>query len=273
MSELLYEKTPPIARITFNRPEKRNALTRAMQAALDAALRDAGEDEQIHAVILRGTGPDFSTGHDMGMARPPDAYPGGPLLQPPILEDRKAVQAIVERCLRIWDLPIPVIAQIQGYCLASASEIALICDFKLAATDAQIGWPAVRSMATPPVQIYAWLAGINRAKELVLTGDTISGAEAAQAGLVNRAVPPATLAAEVEALAARLGHIPRELLTLNKLAVNRTFEMMGFRTAIQMAAEYDVLAHYTQAFADFSRRIRDQGLKAALEWRDAPHLS
>jgi enoyl-CoA hydratase len=242
-----------------------------MQADLDVALADAGEDEAISAVILRGAGPSFSAGHDMGIERPKDAYPGGPLERESIMADRKAVKAIVDRCLLIWDLPIPVIAQIQGHCLASASEIALVCDLKLAAADARIGWPAVRSMGTPPVQIYAWLAGINRAKELVLTGDTVSGAEAARMGLVNRAVPAADLEREVEALAARIGHIPRDLLTFNKLAVNRTFEAMGFRTALHLTSEFDTMAHYTRAFEDFSRRIRDQGLKAALEWRDAPH--
>lgn len=264
---LLYDVADRVATLTLNRPEKRNALNAGLLREFDDVLRAVEADDAASVLIIKGAGATFCAGYDL--ASPP-ADPNQPPPRADIMQDRLQLQGFVRRWLQIWDLRKPVIAQIHGYCLAGGSELALMCDLKVAAENAQIGFPPIRAQGSPVTQIYPWLLGINKAKELLLTGDTVSGAEAAAMGLVNRTVPPDQLESEVRRLATRIAAIPLDLLTMNKVAVNRMFEVMGFRTALLLGAEYDTMAHFTRPVREFNRMMREKGVRAAIEERDAP---
>jgi enoyl-CoA hydratase len=272
---IIYEKEGGKARITLNRPEKLNALSFKLQRELNQALWEADNDTQVHVVILRANGRAFCAGYDltpMQSPRPGDAgekyaavYRGATSLDDDIwqLERQQREQ------MAIWDMHKPVIAQVHGYCLAGGTDLAFLCDIIVAADDAVFGMPPVRAMGSPPNHMWTYLAGPQWAKYFLLTGDSVSGRQAAEIGLVWKAVPAGELEAEVEALASKMEMIDVELLSPNKRIVNMAMELMGARTMQRLAAENDGRAHQAPAVREFGRIAMTQGLKAALEWRDS----
>ena len=131
------------------------------------------------------------------------------------------------------DMAKPIIAQVHGYCLAGGSELASACDLVFVADNAKIGYPPVRSMGLPDTQIFPWVMGMRKAMEIMLTGDTISGAEAAQSGWATRSFPEEELETKVLELASRVAKIPSDLLAFNKRSVHRAMEMKGMRTHLR----------------------------------------
>jgi len=262
-----YEVAGGKARITLNRPEKLNALSRQLQRELNQALWQADEDTRVHVVILRGAGRAFSAGYDLTGPRPTreDIPTRG---RSEIDDDIWHLEAAQRERMAIFDMHKPVIAQVHGYCLAGGTDLALLCDIVIAAEDAIIGFPPVRAMGAPPAHMWTYLCGPQWAKRLLLTGDSVSGAEAARIGLVLMAVPADELERTVEALADRMCMIDPHLLAANKRAVNLALELMGARTMQRLAAEIDARAHLAPAVREFNRIAREQGIKAALEWRD-----
>jgi enoyl-CoA hydratase len=270
---ILYEVENGRARITLNRPEKLNALSIQLQRELNTALREADNDTAVHCVILRGQGRAFSAGYDL-TARPTQQNPDEKYAE--VYRGRTSIEDDIwnleqgqQLRMYIFDMHKPVIAQVHGYCLAGGTDIALLCDMVIAADDAQIGFPPVRAMGSPVAHMWTYLAGPQWAKRMLLTGDSLSGAEAARIGLVLEAVPASQLADTVEALADKLAMIEIDLLAANKRICNIALEMMGARTVQRMAAEMDGRAHLAPSVAEFGRRSRENGLKAALEWRDS----
>lgn len=266
---ILYEKQNGRARITLNRPEKLNALSRQLQRELNHALIEADDDTEVHCVILKGAGRAFSAGYDLS--------PGARSAQPPeehrrtgrtIEDDAWRLEQAQRDRMMIFDMHKPVIAQIHGYCLAGGTDLALLCDMIIAAENAVIGFPPVRSMGGPPHHMWIYQVGPQWAKRMLLTGDSISGADAARIGLVLQAVPPEHLTEAVEALADRMAMIDSDLLSINKRSVNLALELMGARTMQRLAAELDARGHQAKAVSDFNRIAREEGLKAALEDRD-----
>jgi enoyl-CoA hydratase len=271
---LLYEVADGRARITLNRPEKLNALSLELQQELNEALWEADNDTNVHAVILRGNGRAFSAGYDLTplAARRPSpegdhytaAYRGGRTFD----DDAWQLERAQRLRMAIFDMHKPVIAQVHGYCLAGGTDIALLCDIIIAADDAVIGFPPARAMGALPNSMWLYHCGPQWAKRPFLTGDTVTGAEAAKIGLVLKSVPAEMLQAEVEGLVDRLAMIDSELLTANKRIVNVGLELMGARTLQRMAAENDARAHLAPSVREFGRIAGEQGLKAALAWRD-----
>jgi enoyl-CoA hydratase len=271
---ILYEKDGGVCRITLNRPEKLNALSFKLQKELNDALWEADNDTQVHVIVLRGAGRAFSAGYDltpMSAPRPGDrdetytnVYRGMATLEDDIwqLERQQRLR------MALWDIHKPVIAQVHGYCLAGGTDLALLCDIVVAAEDAVIGFPPVRAMGSPVAHMWTYLVGPQWAKYFLLTGDSVTGRQAAEIGLVWKAVPPEQLEAEVEALAAKMAKIDIELLVPNKRICQMALELMGARTLQRMAAEMDGRAHTAPSVREFARIAREQGLKAALEWRD-----
>jgi len=269
-----YELENGRARITLNRPEKLNALSRELQGELNRALRDADNDTNVHAVILRGAGRAFSAGYDLtpmaNRAPAPEGetytavYRGMASLE----DDSWQLEQQQHLRMAIFDMHKPVVAQVHGYCLAGGTDLALLCDIVIAAEDATIGFPPVRAMGSPPAHMWTYLVGPQWAKRLLLTGDTVTGAEAAEIGLVLKAVPADLLEAEVEGLVDRMAMIDIDLLSSNKRIVNQALELMGARTIQRMAAENDARAHRAPSVREFGRIAGEQGLKAALAWRD-----
>ena len=215
--------------------------------------------------IIRGAGECFSAGYELGDGNEglemPHFTAGGEGQWP---------RHVTEAWMGIWDLAKPVIAQVHGWCLAGGSELATGCDLVYVATDARIGYPAVR-FGVPDMQFHAWFMGMRAAMEMMLTGDWVSGEEAARLGWANRAYPPDGLEEEVLALAERIAMVPTDLAQLNKRTVHRAMEIMGLRTAIRAGTELCALGMHTPAMAEFLERARGGGgLAGALDRRDAP---
>jgi enoyl-CoA hydratase len=171
--------------------------------------------------------------------------------------------------MSLFDAHKPIVAQVHGHCLAGGTDLALLCDLVIAAEDAVFGFPPARDLGVLPTQMWLYHVGPQWAKRLLLTGDTITGAEAASIGLVLKAVPAALLEGEVEGLVDRLARIDPELLALNKRAVNLGLELMGARTLQRLATELDAVGHCTAGARRFVDRLRTEGLRAALHERDA----
>jgi enoyl-CoA hydratase len=162
-----------------------------------------------------------------------------------------------------------VIAQVHGYCLAGGTDLALLCDMVIAAEDATIGFPPARDLGALPNNMWLYNVGPQWAKRLMLTGDTITGREAALIGLVLKAVPANLLEQEVEQLLDRLAKIDTDLLSANKRIVNLGLELMGARTLQRIACENDARAHLAPSARSFPARVRELGLREALRQRDA----
>ena len=268
---VLYEITGGRASITLNRPDKRNALTGAMLQSLNEALWSADADDRVHAVILRANGVDFCSGADLAH------YKGASSDENPHRRGRASLeddawwleQSLAKR-LALFDMHKPVIAQVQGRCLAAGTDLALMCDMILCSDDAVFGFPALRSQGSPPSHMWLYHIGPQWAKRLLLTGDSITGKDAAAIGLVLKSVPSVQLVAETEALAARLALIDTDLLSANKRIVNLGLELMGARTLQRLAAEMDARAHLAKSRDVFRKDVMEGGVKHAVRKRDAP---
>ncbi|UNK79178.1 enoyl-CoA hydratase-related protein [Sphingopyxis granuli] len=252
-----------VRRITLNRPQKRNALSNALRSELFAALEAADTDAAVAVTIIRGAGPCFSAGYDLAS----DNRQNQPFHTAAGIGNWP--RHVAEGCFRIWDLAKPVIGQVHGHCLAGGSELAAACDLVYVADDAMIGYPAVRSISPPDNQFYPWLMGMRGAMELMLTGDTMSGREAAASGFANRSFPADELEARTLDMAARVAKIPSDLQQINKRAVHRQMEAMGLRQGIRAGTEMQALAMYTESTQAWLAQLLQKGLKEALTSRDA----
>ncbi len=269
-----YEVERGRARITLDRPEKLNAISMRMLEELNRALWEADNDTRVHAVVIRGRGRAFSAGYDLTpRPRPPadEAGADGPRYRGGASFDDDAWQLERAQGLRmaIFDMHKPVIAQVHGYCLAGGTDLALLCDMVIAAEDATIGFPPARDLGALPNNMWLYNVGPQWAKRLMLTGDTVSGREAAMIGLVLKAVPKEVLEQEVEQLLDRLAKVDTDLLAANKRIVNLGLELMGARTLQRIACENDARAHLAPSARSFPTRVRELGLREALRQRDA----
>jgi enoyl-CoA hydratase/carnithine racemase len=227
-----------VARITLNRPEKRNAINSQMRTELFDALHAHDEDASVRVTVVRGAGPCFSSGYDLGSALWSDKpfwSSGG---------DGKWSRHVSEGWFGLWDLAKPVIAQVHGYALAGGTELMAACDLAYVAADAQIGYPVTRIISPPDMQFHPWLVGMRNAMELLLTGDSIPGEEAARIGLCNRAYPADSLEREVLAIAEKVAKVESDLQQLNKRSVHRAMDIMGVRAAIRAGSELQALASH-----------------------------
>jgi len=253
---------PGVQRITLNRPEKRNPLSNLLRTELFDALIQADHDADLRVTILRGAGGNFSAGYDLkqdSRQNQPFHTAGGLGNWP---------RHVVDGFLQMWDLAKPVIAQVEGYCLAGGTELATACDLVYAAEDAKIGYPVVRSISPPDNQFYPWIVGLRRAMEMMLTGDSISGIEAAECGFANRAFPADQLEAEVLRVAEKIARVPPDIQQINKRAVHRQMELMGMRAAIRSGTELQTLSMLTPSARSHLKDIAEGGLTQALSKRD-----
>ncbi len=267
---VLYEKVENIAKITLNRPQKRNAQNYQMIVELDEAVKEAERDEEVRVIILAGAGPSFSSGHDMsGMA--PE---GGMATWRMGGESHRAFEQefFVNKCLYIRNLPKPTIAQVQGYCIAAGMMLACMCDIIIASEDAQFTNPVGR-MAASGVEllIEPWEVGIRKAKELLFTGDFIDAREAHRLGMVNRVVPKDKLEEEVMDLAKRIALMPPVAVSLTKKSINRTQDIQGYSQSMSSHFDVHMLAHGSDETRKFIEATLERGVTGAkgfAEFRD-----
>lgn len=261
---LLDEPAPQVRRITLNRPDKRNALNHTLRGELMHALQTADADPDVRVSIVRGAGPSFSAGYDLG-----GGNEGLDLPHFTAAGEGQWPRHVTETWMSIWDLAKPVIAQVHGYCLAGGSELATGCDLVYVAEDAKMGYPAVR-FGVPDMQFHAWFLGPRAAMEMMVTGDSISGTEAVRLGWANRAFPAESLDEEVLDVARRIALIPSDIVQLNKRTVHRAMDTMGLRASIRGGTELCSLGTKQESFHEFIDGMRAKGLTKALSERDEP---
>ena len=259
-----------IGRVTLNRPEKLNALSQELLTELEEALRLAAWDDGVRVIVIRGSGRGFGAGYDL--APSPGGGSGYEGITSRLTGSRKGLQEGARRQMFIFNLPKVVIAQVHGYCLAGSCEHAMMADLVIAAENAKIGHPGVRGLGHPRNScIWPMVMGMRKTKELMYTGDAISGTEAAEIGMINKAVPEDSLEEEVTRLAERIANQSADALAIHKEALNRWYQAMGMESSIMAAADYDYMYQSSQSAAEFNAKVRDAGLKEAFTWRDTPY--
>jgi enoyl-CoA hydratase len=276
-----FEVSERIARITLNRPEKRNALSHPMLRELHDALLEADDRTDVNVIIIAGAGKDFCAGYDLVTSysdRKADET-GAPQqevsyrsVSATIDDDCWQLEATQRQTLTMFDMHKPVIARVQGNCMAGGTDIALMCDVVIAAEDAKIGFPATRANGTPPNHMWVYHVGPQWAKRLLLTGDCVWGRDAARIGLVLDAVPADRLDQAVNELARRMSCIDADMLAAQKRVVNMALELSGSKTLQRFSAEMDARAHLAKGprRTQFKQDMAGEGLKTALKNRDAP---
>lgn len=250
---LKLEKEPPLAYITINRPEVMNALSNALTEELGQAFDEVEKDEEIRVLIITGAGEKaFMAGADIKEVQERDFVLG-----------RKQTRRRQEVLNKLAEMPIPVIAAINGFALGAGMEMAIACTLRIASTNAKMGSPEVNLGIIPgdgATQRLPRIVGFGRAMELVLTGGMIDAEEAYRIGLVNKVVPRENLMDEVKKLANLLASKPPLALQYAKEAVNRSLEV----------GLYEGMAHesYLHALACASED-KKEGVAAFLEKRKA----
>jgi enoyl-CoA hydratase len=284
-AEIRYTVEGQIAEIQLNVPEKRNRLSFLMRREIVRALRRAESDDSVSVVLITGAGPSFCAGYDLAAPRPaagPDAESGTEYYRQQgtrpdgwVASEHfdnwtdQFARSCVRDWLTIWDLLKPVVAMVQGHCVAGGTELMSMCDISFAADDARIGYPPMRAMTSPDVPYFPWKLSMSQAKYLQLTGNSVTGAEAAQMGWISKSFPADKLREETMRELVPMSAISPALLSANKQQLNQAYELMGMRTHLQNSWQYHVLSGSVRPGADqFGSILRSQGLHAALEWRD-----
>jgi enoyl-CoA hydratase len=278
---LIFEVIGAVARITLNRPEKRNALSHELLTELHAALLEADDREDVNAVLLQGAGKDFCAGYDLAASYEKWADEGSEPDENRITyrkssgkfdDDAWSMERFQSLPNVIYDMHKPVICKIQGNCLAGGTDIALRCDMIVASDNAKIGFPATRANGSPPAHMWTYHIGPQWAKRMLLTGDVITGRDAAKIGLVLDAVPAEEVDEFAMSLAARVALVDPELSATQKRIVNLAMEQMGMMTMQRLAIEMDARGHLASGprRTRFKKDMRESGLKQALANRDEP---
>jgi enoyl-CoA hydratase len=270
---VLYERLDGrVARLTMQRAEARNAQNTQLIDDLDAAFARARDDDEVRVVVLAGAGPHFSAGHDlkaqMGLEAP-DAWRR--LRATPEGRYRHEREMYFDKCLAIYHLSKPTIAQVQGGCIAAGMMLACMCDLIVAADDAFFQNPVVRMTAAGvELLVEPWEIGFRKAKEFLFTGERIEAGEAWRLGLVNRVVPKARLEAETLALARRIAEVPAITLRMVKDSINQAQEFAGKGHSLRYHFLVHQFQHGTHASLEALESRRELGSVAAMvEARDA----
>jgi enoyl-CoA hydratase len=261
---ILYETRGPIAILTLDRPEKLNAIDSRMVEELNGALDRAESDDDVRAIVLRGSGRAFSAGFDLDMGENEAGDPQQFM--------RSELRKDFDIIMRFWDCPKPTIAAVHKYCLGSALEMAVACDLTIAAEGCRFGEPEVKFGSGIVALILPWIIGPKQSKELLLIGDDKIDAERALSlGLVNRVVPEADCFDEAFAAARSIAANDRFVVEYTKQAINRSADIMGMRQALLQGLELGVLAELSESpdSKEFNAILEKEGPKAAIAWRDA----
>jgi enoyl-CoA hydratase len=237
----------------MNRPKYRNAQNSAMTYALDRAFYRAAEDDDVRAIVLAGAGDHFSAGHDIGtperdvhLSYQREASLWWDHVGKPGAEGRFAreQEVYLGMCRRWREIPKPMIAMVQGACIAGGLMLAWVCDLIIASDDAFFADPVVR-MGIPGVEYFAhpWFLGSRVAREFLYLGERITAGRAYEVGMINRVVPRETLEPTTLDIATRIGAMPRFGLALTKKAINHAEDLMGFHAGMETAFALHHVAH------------------------------
>ncbi|MBN9494290.1 enoyl-CoA hydratase/isomerase family protein [bacterium] len=227
LDDVLYEKRDNWALVTLNRPVVLNAVNWSILRRLMAALEAAEQDDEVKAVVLTGAGRAFSSGGDLQSTPPGDDLP---------------TPSGSQITMKIWQMQKPVVAAVHGYAVGQGCELAGICDMTIAAEDAIFGELQIRHGFAPPTLITPFLTGPKQAKEILMLGERITALDAMRLGMVNRVVPGEQLLQVAADVAQKLAALPEQTVRLNKMLVNRVYELAGFREALDYRGDPAVAA-------------------------------
>ena len=290
METMTYETGGRVARITLNRPERGNGLTRRLIDELAACVERADLAPDVHVILLAGNGKGFCGGYDLvdsaeglggGEAAAPP--PAGSPLDPAVmaanhdprgtwdpLVDHAMMSRNVKAFMSLFEATTPVVCKVHGFCVAGGTDLALCSDLLVIADDAKIGYPPARVWGSPTTSLWAARLGPQRAKRLLFTGDCLSGAEALEWGLAIEAPPAAELDARAEALVERIARMPLNQLRMMKLLVNQQTVAQGLPATQLLGTVFDGIARHTAEGYAFQQQAATDGFRAAVRARDEP---
>lgn len=288
LKTMTYEVTDRVARITFNRPEKGNAIVADTPLELSALVERADLDAGVHVILVSGRGEGFCAGFDLSAYAEGSSSAGGGRYRGTVLDGK--TQAVNHLPNQPWDPMVdyqmmsrfvrgfsslmhadkPTVVKIHGYCVAGGTDIALHADQVIAAADAKIGYPPTRVWGVPAAGLWAHRLGDQRAKRLLLTGDCITGAQAAEWGLAVEAPDPQDLDERTERLVARIAALPVNQLIMIKLALNSALLQQGVATSRLVSTVFDGVARHTPEGHAFVADAVEHGFRDAVRHRDEP---
>ena len=290
LSTITYETDGRVARLTLNRPERGNGITNLMVRELAACVERANLDPEVHAIALAGSGSGFCGGYDlvesaqgeMSGASGDDVPPGSPI-DPDVIAANHAPESNwdpvtdfqfmwrnVRGFMSLFHSEKPVLCKVHGFCVAGGTDMALCSDLMVIAEDAKIGYPPARVWGSPTTALWAHRIGAMRAKRLLLTGDSLTGAEAAEWGLAVEAPPAAELDARFERLVQRVARLPLNQLVMMKLLTNQVEYAHGLHATQVLGTLFDGVTRHTEEGHAFVRRAAEGGFKEAVRERDEP---
>jgi enoyl-CoA hydratase len=271
---VLYATDGAVATITLNRPEALNTIVPPMPDEVEDAVRRATHDSSVKVIVVRGAGRAFCAGYDFGggFKHWGDAFETDGRWDPgkDFVAATAPQLAPTQKLMSVWRTPKPVIAQVHGWCVGGGSDFALCADLVVASEDAVIGTPYSRMWGAYLSGMWIYRLGLAKAKEHALTGRPLTGRQAADVELINRAVPFDELEATVAGLAADLVQIPASQLAAMKLVVNQAYEHMGLHATQTLGPILDGLMRNTPDALAFIDRAAGEGVRAAVAERDGP---
>lgn len=267
---LKYETAGPVATITLNRPEHYNAIDDHMPSEIRLSVERAEADADIHVIIVRGAGAGFCGGYDLKRyAERKGEIPGSQDMPWDPTLDFKMMWRNTQDFMALWRSTKPTIARVHGAAVAGGSDIALCCDFLIMADNARIGYPPARVWGVPTPSMWVYRLGPQMAKRMMMTGDMLTGVEAAKAGLALKSVPEQDLDEAVGRLVERLQGVPLNQLMMTKMVVNQAYENMGLQTTQMFATLFDGVARHSPEGVWFRERAQEAGFKQAVAERDS----
>jgi enoyl-CoA hydratase len=285
---LTYEVDGRVARITFNRPEQGNSITADTPAELAEVVERADVDRRVHVMLVSGRGKGFCGGYDLGLFAEGDMGAEGSAGDDSVLAP--LVQLENHDPGRTWDPMVdyqmmsrfnrgyasllhankPTVAKLHGFAVAGGTDIALHCDQIICADDTKIGYPPTRVWGVPATGLWAHRLGDQRAKRLLLTGDCLSGKQAAEWGLAIESWPAEELDARAEVLVQRIAAMPLNQLIMVKLALNSALLAQGVANSAMVSTVFDGISRHTPEGYGFAQRAVEVGFREAVRERDEP---
>ena len=291
MTAVTYEVTGRIARLTLNRPERGNGITRGLVTELERFVERADLDPEVHVLLLSGSGKGFCGGYDLvesaegqgGVRTDGTEAPSGSPLDPRVMManhdptgtwDPMVDHAMMSRNVRafmsLFHCSKPVVCKVHGFCVAGGTDMALCSDLLVIAADAKIGYPPARVWGSPTTSLWAYRLGPQRAKRLLFTGDSLTGAQALEWGLAIEAPAPEELDERAQALVERIARLPVNQLQMMKLLVNQSLFSQGLHATQLLGTVFDGIARHTREGYAFQQRAATEGFRAAVRERDEP---
>ena len=292
MSAVQYAVDGRVARLTLDRPERGNGITREMLTQLEQAVERADLDPAVSVLLLAGNGRGFCGGYDLvvsaeGQGRlageDDAAHLAGSPLDPRVMQanhdpgavwDPTVDYAMMSRNVRafmsLFHCGKPVVCKVHGFCVAGGTDMALCADLLVIAADAKIGYPPARVWGSPTTSLWAYRLGPQRAKRLLFTGDCLSGAEAAEWGLAIEAPPSDRLDERTDVLVERIARVPVNQLRMMKLLVNQQLYAQGLHATQVLGTVFDGAARHTPEGYAFQGHAAREGFRAAVRARDEP---